>query len=143
MTIASPTLTRPAARGTMAKFVKVLRTDTTATIRAWLPKDAFIVGAYVIGSAASDAATSAIISVGSTSTATEYVASYDVKTAATGEGYSAVGAAAVGSAFATRLTGDVPLYVKYTEAGTASTVGGPWYVKVEYMMIGSGELVDD
>ena len=143
MTISNPSLTRPPAREVYNKFVKVLRTDTTATIRAWLPKDAFLTGAWVIGYVASDAATTATIGVGSTTSANEYVSGYDVKAAATGEGVSGVGAAAVGSAFATRLTSDKPLYVKYAESGTASTTGGPWYIKLEYAMLGSGELIDD
>ena len=132
-------LNYPKPRGSQFKVIKVVRTDTTAFVGAWLPKDSMIVGAYVIGAAASDAATSASISCGSTSTATEYVATYDVKTAATGEGYSAVGGAAVGTAFLSKLTADTPVYAKYAEAGTASTTGGPWYIKLEYAFVGPGE----
>lgn len=131
----------PKPRDCMTKFVSVARTDTTAAIRAYLPKKAYIVGLYIIGPAASDAATSAVIGVGSTSSANEYLASYDVKTAATGEGYNIAGAAAVGSAMGTELTSDVPVYVKYTEAGTASTTGGPWIVKIEYAFAGPGETL--
>ncbi len=133
----------PRARSVQSKFFTIARTDTTAAIRAYLPKDSFIVGAYVIGAAASDAATSAVIGVGSTSSANEFVASYDVKTAATGEGYNPVGGAAVGSAFGTRLTADTPIYVKYTESGTASTTGGDWIVKLEYFVgVGQGDRID-
>jgi hypothetical protein len=134
-------LSYPKPRSCQEKFIKVVRTDTTAFVGAWLPKDAVITGLYVIGQAASDAGTSAVIDVGSTSTATEYIASYDVKTAATGEGYNPAGAAAVGSAMASKLTADTPVYAKYTEAGTASTAGGPWFVKLEYVVVGSGENV--
>lgn len=129
----------PKPRDSIEKVVKIVRTDTTAFVAAWLPKDAVITGMYVIGAAASDAGTSASISVGSTSTANEYLATYDVKTAATGEGYNIAGAAAVGSAFMSKLTTDVPVYAKYTEAGVASTTGGPWFVKIEYVVVGSGE----
>lgn len=136
-------LSYPKARTLQTKFIQIARTDTTAAIMAWLPKDAMLVGAFVIGHTASDAATTATLDVGTTSTATELIASYDVKTAATGEGFSAVGAAAVGSAFATRLTADKPVYAKYTESGTASTTGGPWTVCLDYFVPGPGELVDD
>jgi len=134
-------LSYPKPRGDETKVIKIVRTDTTAFVGAWLPKDAVITGMYVIGQAASDAATTATISVGSTATATEYLAAFDVKTAATGEGYSPAGSAAVGSAFMEKLTADVPVYAKYAETGTASTVGGPWYVKIEYSVVGSGENI--
>lgn len=134
-------LSYPKIRDGLTKVIKIVRTDTTAFVAAWLPKDAVLTGMYVVGQVASDAATSASISVGSTSTANEYLATYDVKTAATGEGYNPAGAAAVGSAFMEKLTADTPVYAKYTESGTASTTGGPWYVKIEYSVVGPGETV--
>lgn len=134
-------LSYPKIRDGLTKVIKIVRTDTTAFVAAWLPKDAVLTGMYVVGQVASDAATSASISVGSTSTANEYLAAYDVKTAATGEGYNPAGAAAVGSAFMEKLTADTPVYAKYTESGTASTTGGPWYVKIEYSVVGPGETV--
>ncbi len=132
---------QPKPRDILSKFISITRSDTTASIKAYLPKGAILVGFYVIGAAASNAGTSAIIDVGTSATSTELVASYDVKTAATGEGYSAVGAAAVGSAMATPLTVDTPIYGKYTESGTASGAGGPWVVKIEYFVSGPGETL--
>ena len=130
----------PKARSLLTKMGTIARTDTTATILFGLPKDALIAGIYVIGAAASDAGTSAIIGIGSTTAANEYMASYDVKTAATGEGYNTAGAAAVGSAMASKLTADVSVYGKYTEVGTASTTGS-WVIKVEYYVTGPGETL--
>lgn len=132
-------LSYPKPRESQEKIVKIVRTDTTAFIGAVLPKDTVITGLYVVGHAASDAATAATIAVGTTSTANELIASYDVKTAATGEGYNPAAGAAVGTAMMTKLTVDTPIYAKYTESGTASTTGGPWYVKVEYVFVGGGE----
>ena len=134
-------LSYPKTRESLEKVVKVVRTDTTAFVGAWLPKDAVITGMYVIGQAASNAATSASISVGTTATANELLDAYDVKTAATGEGYNPAGAAAVGTAFMEKLTADYPVYAKYVEDGTASSAGGPWYVKIEYSVVGSGETI--
>lgn len=131
----------PKPREALEKVIKIVRTDTTAFQGAALPRDAVITGMYVIGHAASDAGTSASISVGTTATSNELLATFDVKTAATGEGYSPAGAAAVGTAMMTKLTVDTPIYGKYVEAGTASTAGGPWYVKLEYVMAGAGEDV--
>jgi len=136
---AQVSLSYPKPRDSLEKVIKIVRTDTTAFVGAWLPKDAVITGLYVIGAAASDAASTATIGIGSTSSANEYLAAFDVKTAATGEGYSPAGAAAVGSAMMSKLTADVAVYAKYAETGTASTTGGPWYVKIEYSVVGSGE----
>src|SRR5574343_388768 len=119
-------LSYPKPREALEKVVKIVRTDTTAFVGAYLPRDAIITGMYVVGHAASDAGTTA---------------TYDVKTAATGEGYSPAGAAAVGTAFMTKLTADTPVYAKYTESGTASTAGGPWFVKIEYVIPGPGETI--
>lgn len=138
---AQVSLSYPKPRDSQEKVIKIVRTDTTAFQGAVLPKDAVITGLYVIGAAASDAATTATIGIGSTSSANEYLAAFDVKTAATGEGYSPAGAAAVGSAMMSKLTADTPVYAKYAETGTASTTGGPWYVKVEYVVVSSGEDV--
>lgn len=134
-------LSYPKVRESLEKVVRIVRTDTTAFVGAWLPKDAVITGMYVVGQAASNAVTTATIDVGTTVTANELLASYDVKTAATGEGYNPAGAAAVGTAFMEKLTADTPIFAKYTESGGASTAGGPWYVKIEYSVVGSGETI--
>ena len=131
----------PKPRGSLEKTIKIVRTDTTSFLAGWLPKDAVITGMYVIGQAASNAGTSASVSVGNTATANEFLNAFDVKTAATGEGYSPAGAAAVGTAFMEKLTSDVPVYAIYAESGTASSSGGPWYVKIEYSVVGSGETI--
>lgn len=134
-------LARP--RETLSKFFKVARTDTTATIRGSIPKDSYITGIYVmsVGSAvASDAASSATVSAGTTSSANEILNGFDVKTAATATGYQA--AAAKGTGLASYFTADKPVYVKYAETGTASSNGGPWLVKVEYVQgYGQGDTL--
>lgn len=132
----------PKARSLLTKTGSIARTNTTYKELFGLPKGALIAGIYVIGAVASDAATSAVISVGTTTTSTnELMASYDVKTASTGEGYNPAGAAAVGSAMMTALTVDTPVYGIYAETGTSSATGGPWYVKVEYYLPGPGETL--
>lgn len=131
----------PKARGTYVKTGSLARTDTTAKELFGLPKDAVISGIYVVGAAASDAGTSASIGIGTSTSANELMTGFDVKTAATGEGYVPSGAAAVGSALYSKLTADKSIYGKYVEAGTGSTVGGPWYIKVEYYIPGPGEVL--
>lgn len=131
----------PKARSTLCKMGSLARTDTAAKELFGLPKDAVIVGIYVIGSAASNAASTATIGTGSTTDANQHMTGYDVKTAATGEGYNPSAGAAVGSALGTKLTADTPVYGIYAETGTASSAGGPWIVKYEYYVAGPGETL--
>ena len=124
------TSTTPPAVELLAKIVQVKRTDTTAFDAFWLPKNAVVAGAYVMGAVASDAGTTAIIDVGTNpGTADEIVDSFSVKT--NGLGYFATGAT-TGAYMGTQLTADTLFKAKYTESGTGSATGGPWLVKVEY-----------
>lgn len=129
----------PKARSILTKVGTIDRTNTTAKLLFGLPKDAVIVGIYVIGAAASDAGTTATIGTGTSATANEHMTGYDVKTAATGEGFNLAGAAAVGSVMATKLTADKDVYGIYAETGIASTAGGTWTIKYEYYIPGPGE----
>jgi len=131
----------PKAYDPLVKFITIARTDTTAFQAFTLPKGAIPVGYYVLGRVASDAATTATLDIGTTATANELVASYDVKTAATATGYNVVGAKAVGAVIGVAVTVDTPVFAKYTETGTASSTGGPWLVKFEYLLTGPGETL--
>lgn len=131
----------PKARDLLTKLGTIARTDTSAKELFGLPKGSIIAGIYVIGAAASDAATTATVGIGSTTSANEYMTGYDVKTAGTGEGYNPAGGAAVGSAMATPIASDLPVYGIYAETGTASTTGGPWTIKLEYYLAGPGEVL--
>ena len=124
------TSSTPPALEVLNKIVQVTRSDTTAFDAFVLPKGAVIAGAYVMGPVVSNAATTAIIDVGTNpGTADELVDSYDVKT--NGKGYFNVGSAG-GTSIGTQLTADTLYKARYNETGTASTAGGPWLVKVEY-----------
>lgn len=127
-----PSATTPYCKDVVVKAFQVLRTDTTAAVKAVLPGDATIIDIRIAG-VASNAATTATISIGSTSTATEYINAQDVKTAG--------GMIRPTATFSTNLpnlenspvTGDLPIYAKYAETGTASSSGGPYTVLVEYV----------
>ena len=69
----------------VVKTRAVARTMTTGTALCKIPKGSRILGITIQG-VASDAGTTAVVSFGNTATANEYVASHDVKTAATGTG---------------------------------------------------------
>ena len=128
------TTVSPPARPSLCKIVQVLRTDTARFNAFVIPKGAVIAGVYVMGATASDAATTATITVGTSTSGTELVNGFSVKT---NNGYNAVGSAA-GSAIGTQLSADTMYNAVYAESGTASTTGGPWLVKVEYYMTSAG-----
>jgi hypothetical protein len=127
-----PTALTPKAKDIQVKVFNILRTDTTASVKAVLPADASILD-FVINGVASNAATTATVSIGSTSAANEYVNAQDVKTAG--------GTIRPTSTVSTNIpniepipnTGDLQIWAKYAETGTASTAGGPYTVMVYYV----------
>ena len=131
------TSTTPPSMEMLCKTIQVARTDTTAFEGFVLPVGSVLAGAYVIGLTASDAATTAVIHVGSNpGTTNEVLASFDVK-AATGKGYQPAGAFG-GTGMSSQVAANTLIKAKYAETGTASTTGGPWLVKVEYYYPQSG-----
>jgi hypothetical protein len=103
--------------------------STTAVALAKLPKGSRII-ALVLAGTASDSATAATLSFGTTSAnANELVNTYDVKTAANGQGPSILpsnGAAKFGAV----LAADTVIYYKYAETGAATV--GSWNVHIVY-----------
>jgi hypothetical protein len=105
----------------------VARTMTTGTAICKIPKGSRILGITVQG-VASDSATAATLSFGTSATATEYVTGHDVKTAATGTG--PVWCKQVSGTMGGVLTADTTIYAIYAETGAASV--GNWYASVWY-----------
>lgn len=137
MTVGSVT---PPAVGSVTKIIEVTRSDTTAFEAFVLPKGARLCGTYFVSDTASNAGTSASISVGSNpGTTNEVCNGYDVKTAASGAGYNTLPGSKMGTGWTAPASSDILIKAKYTEAGTASTSGGPWLVKVEYYFPQSGQ----
>lgn len=122
------------SKGVSVKSIRVARTNTTAAVLAVLPQDATVLNVTLSGMTASDAATTATVSVGTTSTATEWINAFDVKTAGTGAGQNLPPMVAGLGNITTGLPAgtDVQIYAKYAETGTASTTGGPWYINIYY-----------
>lgn len=123
----------PVLKDVQVRAFKVSRTDTTASVKAMLPADATVIDIWMVG-VASDAATTANVSIGTTSTATEWINAQDVKTAGgmirPSTSFSAVNLPNVEPQ---PLGSDISIYAKYAETGTASTVGGPYTVFVEFV----------
>ena len=110
-----PTAQSPVAKDGSLKIFQLSRTDTTATLKAVLPADASIMGFLIYGTA-SDAGTTANISIGSNVTATQFVNAQDVKT--TGGlviPTSTFQSSTLPQLENTPLTGDVQIWAKYAD----------------------------
>jgi len=127
-----PTAQSPAPKDGALRFFQLARTETTGVLKCVLPGNASILG-FLIWGVASNAGTTATISIGSTSAnANEYVNGQSVLTG---------GLVIPTASLSTNLpniepipaTGqDIYLYAKYAETGAASSAGGPWKIAVWY-----------
>lgn len=120
----------PGAKDVQVKAFRVARTDTTAALKMQLPAGSQILDLNISG-VASDAATTATISIGTTTTSTELVSAQDVKGAGTFIRPTTIASGLV-TAEALPRGQDISIYAKYAETGTASTVGA-WTVLVYFI----------
>lgn len=136
--------TQAGANGMPPKVVQTLRgfvtrTDTTAKQLFTLPKNARVLFFSIWGNAASNAGTTATLSLGKQGgTGLEYLNAFDVKTAATGNGFVVPNAQLLEGYNTTpvdtaKLTADVTITGTYAETGAASSAGGPWTVDVHFV----------
>jgi hypothetical protein len=114
------------------KAFDVTRTMTAGTDRAFqLPKGARIL-AFILTGVASNAGTTATLSVGTTSgTPVEYVNAVSVLAAGVGDGVQVLKGVA-GAVGQPKLSADTMVYVKYGETGAASSAGS-WTLWVVYV----------
>jgi F0F1-type ATP synthase membrane subunit c/vacuolar-type H+-ATPase subunit K len=105
----------------------VARTDTAAKNLFTLPANAVIVAIRLYGAVASDAVTTATVSVGKSGSATAYLNAADVK----GGG---VGVLSTGAKATLGSIGSSAVVVQgiYAETGGASSTGGPWTCFIDY-----------
>lgn len=97
-----------------------------------LPKNAYILAIDVHVTTAFNAGTTNTLTVGATSTSNEIVAS-GITAGSTGVTHltsaAGLGVAITGnSTYQTALNGDVPIYVKYAQSGTAASAGVATFV---------------
>lgn len=142
--MATNTPTSPGQSGMIYKSMQVhrgfvSRTDLASKNLFTLPKYARLIAWMVWGKAASDALTTANISIGKLGgTGVEFLSAFDVKTVGTGNGMVVPNAqllmgydtAPVDTA---KLSADTTVTAKYAETGAASTVGGPWTITLLYV----------
>lgn len=116
----------------------VARTMTTATQIATLPKGARIL-MLVLRGTASDAGTTATLSFGTTTTATELVNAQSVLAAGAGNGVNVLKGVTGLTGAGAAATKDTQIFALYAETGTASTAGA-WQVDIVYT---TGNVTDD
>lgn len=121
------TITPPAVE-ILRKIAPIARTYTAQTEIMTLPQGFTIVGMTLIGTA-SNAGTTATLSVGNSGSGTAYVNARDVKTAGTGTGCMPLTLAVDTSA---ALTADTKITATYAETGAASSAGA-WILCVDYV----------
>jgi hypothetical protein len=128
----SPSTLIPTSKDVVVKVFQIARTESTATVKMVLPADASIIEVSKFGSVNSDAGTSSTLTVtvannsGTISTGTA-----DLKT--TGTTTSHIQMSNLPNLQAVPANGDLNISAQVVEVGTASTTGGPWYIKVMYV----------
>lgn len=128
----NPTTLQPTSKDVVAKVFQATRSDTTNTLKCVLPADATILHLYRHAGTASDAGTTAAVTVTvANNSGTVSSASDNVKT--NGAAFTSLSMSSLPNIEPVPLTGDLTISVQYAETGTASTTGGPWTYVVLYV----------
>lgn len=127
-----PTPLIPASKSDTSKFFQVLRTDTVATVKAVLPAQASVYAVELFGSVNSNAGTTATLTV-TISNNTGVISTGTVNLLTGGATTAGVQMTNLPNIEPTPLLGDLKVSVQYAETGTASTLGGPWVMRVNYV----------
>jgi hypothetical protein len=126
-----PSATTPFCKDVVVKAFLINRTDTVASVKCVLPADATIIDIRAYSPAASNAGTTATISIGIPGTPGYFLNGVDVKTAA-GK-LTTTGATNLFNLENIPLGSDIQITGVYAETGTVSSAGGPFYITVEYV----------
>lgn len=127
-----PTTNVPSAKDVQTKVFQVARTDTVASIKSWLPADASLLSIQLCGSVASNAGTTAAVTLTvANNSGTISTGTVDVKTS--GASTLLAQMTNLPNIQPIPLTGDISITAVYAETGTVSTLGGPWVFVVEYV----------
>lgn len=122
---------QPSGKEHQVKAFQVLRTDTANPLKVVLPAQSSVVNVWLYGSVASDAGTSATVTITiSNNSGVISTGVYDVK--ANGATTGVVQMTGLPNVEPLPLNGDLKINADYAETGTASTAGGPWKLTVEY-----------
>ena len=122
----------PTSKDVVTKVFQVARTESTATVKMILPADASIIEISKFGATNSDAGTSSTLTITvANNTGTLSTGTVDLLT--TGTTTSHIQMSNLPNLQAVPAAGDIKISAQVVEVGTASTVGGPWYIKVLYV----------
>lgn len=118
---------------------EIHRSDTSSKDLFTLPTDSVIVGGTLNGMVASNASSTATVSVGVKGLlGTEFLSAYDVKTSSTGLGLTVPNWQKFGATNSNTLTigsNSITVTGKYAETGNASDTGGPWVVTFHVLTV--------
>lgn len=132
ISVTGPSTTIPGAKNTVGKYFQVTRSDTASALKCVLPGSASIVQVTVYGSVASDAATTATVTLTVTNNSgTVSTGVVDVK--ANGATTALVQMSNLPNIEPIPAAGDLKISAVYAETGTASTTGGPWKFGIDWV----------
>lgn len=127
-----PTPITPASKNELSKYFQVTRTDTVAVLKCSLPAQGSVVNLLMYGGVASDAATTATVTITiANNTGTISTGVVDVK--ANGAVTALVQMSNLPNLEPLPLVGDLRITAVYAETGTASTTGGPWKFRLVWV----------
>lgn len=122
----------PASKSVEVTAFAVARTETTVVLKDMLPADASILYIVREKGTASDAGTTATVTlVAANNSGTFSTFADDVKTNGATTGF--VPMTALPNLEPLPLTGDITITAVYAETGTAANTGGPWNYLVHYV----------
>jgi len=127
-----PTPLVPTAKDVQTKVFQIARTESASTLKAVLPGGSSVIEISKFGSSNSDAGTSSTLNIViADNTGTISSGTSNLKT--TGDTTGHIQMSNLPNLQPVPLTGDLRINAYVTEVGTASTTGGPWYIKVLYV----------
>lgn len=127
-----PTQLIPSGKADSLKVFQVTRTDTVATLKAVAGAGNSIIQVTMYGSVNSDAATTATVTITiANNTGTISTGVVDVK--ANGATTAIVQMSNLPNLEGFPVQGDLNIRAVYAETGGASTVGGPWRFRVDFV----------
>lgn len=130
--VAKVTSTVPVNKDVVTKVFQIARTETASSVKLVLPADSTLLYVVREGGVASDAATTATVTITAANIGgTISSKADDVKGSGAVTGF--VTMSNLPNAEPGPLNGDITISAVYAETGTASTTGGPWNYVVVYV----------
>lgn len=127
-----PTQLIPSFKEDLLKVFQVSRTDTATVLKAVAGASCSILQVLMYGGVASDAATSATVTI-TVSNNSGVISTGVVDVKANGATTALVQMSNLPNIEPVPANGDLQIKAVYAETGTASTVGGPWKFRVDYV----------